>query len=38
MKDPELRKRDGQRNCLKAEELNGPQNINRLVAMFESVE
>ena len=38
MKNPDLRKTDGQRNRLRVEKLNGPQNAEKLVALFESVE
>lgn len=37
MKDPERRNRDGQRNRLRVEKLNGHQNAEKLVALFQSL-
>jgi colanic acid/amylovoran biosynthesis glycosyltransferase len=37
MRDPELRNRDGKRNRQAVERLNGPENLDRLVALFESI-
>jgi len=37
MRDPELRNRDGKRNRQAVERLNGSENLDRLVALFESI-
>jgi glycosyltransferase involved in cell wall biosynthesis len=37
MRDPELRNRDGKRNRQAVERLNSSENLDRLVALFESI-